>query len=556
MVSWIYLAVITTKNKELLGVCDMEERGLQGAENRMEVFRAIAEALNEANDVSTAMEAILPRLGFALGLQTAWAFRYDARRKSFVEVGASGLPPALECCHQVALKRDACECQRQFVQGELAEAVNIVRCSRLRDTAGDTRNLRFHASIPLRSKGKPLGILNVAAPGTTVFDEEALAFLQTVGQQVAVAIDRAYLLYKEREKASRLHLLSSVSANWQVSASSVRVLQQAVESYVDTFGYVACGVIRSTLEKSDWLDAEVIAVSERRQEWAETPHVYDDAETVGDVVGAPGGSILLANAQSVLSIPLPMTGYHLRLESPVVGAFDEIDEELLQAFAWQLSTAYVNAESYAQGMSHAQLQERHRIAADLHDAVSQRLFSAQLLLRTATMQLTNPSLIEQVNATVVRVSELIAEGQQEMRHLVRTLRPLDIQTTVTDELRKRVLALANQVHPKVIFETQGDVSSEPSLPIRETILAIADEALHNALRHAHANTIAITWFREGDECGVSIEDDGQGCPESQVGQGLGTRTMMERAQSVGGRLYIDGTTAQGTRVVVRIPIPG
>ena len=126
---------------------------------RLQILKDLAEALNETTDVSEAMAAILPRLSSVLGLSTAWAFRYDPDRSSFVEVGASGLPPALACNDAAPLKDGWCECQEQFVAGRLSKAVNIVRCSRLRDAVGDKAELVYHASIPLRSKGKPLGIL-------------------------------------------------------------------------------------------------------------------------------------------------------------------------------------------------------------------------------------------------------------------------------------------------------------------------------------------------------------------------------------------------------------
>lgn len=531
----------------------MEQRGLLGVENQMEVFRAIAEALNETNDVSAAMAAILPRLGSALGLQTAWAFRYDASRKSFVEVGASGLPPALESRGQCALKFGSCECQGQFVRGELAEAVNIVRCSRLREATGDTHNLRFHASIPLRSKGKMLGILNVAAPGKTVFTEESLKFLQTVGQQVAVAVDRARMLQMERERVARLQRLATLSVNWNLNVLPTKLLQQAVETFVEAFHYPVCGVLRPALRGHQSSEDDVIAVSEYRYPSTESPHVYVDPVQAPTVQDPFVQSAFLAKALSAITVPLPMTEYQLRLESPSAGAFDEIDEEVLRAFAGQLATAYVNAQSYAQGMHNVQLEERHRIAADLHDAVSQRLFSAQLLLRTATTHTGESAGAERVQATLSRVVELVAEGQQEMRDLIRALRPICSHTPLVDELRKRVQILATQPRPKVeLTIPEGDRIEPPSL-MREAILAIVDEALHNALRHANADNISVQIIREYGEMVVSIVDDGRGFQDSDLGAGLGTRTMMERANFIGGALHINGATDVGTKVVLSVP---
>ena len=125
----------------------------EGEEARL--LKDIAESLNEANDVSSAMSAILPRLSQVLGLKTAWAFRYDPQRATFVEVGASGLPPALSANNAEALRSSWCECQDRMVKGHLDTAVNIVRCSRLRDAIGDKQGLKYHASIPLKMNGRP-----------------------------------------------------------------------------------------------------------------------------------------------------------------------------------------------------------------------------------------------------------------------------------------------------------------------------------------------------------------------------------------------------------------
>ncbi len=531
----------------------MEQRGFQQTPNRMKVFRDIAEALNQANDISAAMEAILPMLGDALGLETAWAFRFDEHKRSFVEVGASGLPPALDECQQVRLRTGWCECQEQFVEGKLGEAVNIVRCSRLKSAVGDTGNLHFHASIPLRSKGKPLGILNLAAPGRTVFDEAALAFLQTVGQQVAVAVDRARLFQQERDKATRLQQLAEIAAAWIGTTPPEALLQRALESFVERFGYAACGV--TSIDRA--YAAEIVAVAEAKPDANEDEGAYVYTVTVAEVADSQASpapdcdSILLARAYSAVSTPLPLTTFELRLESPLPNAFGEADRELLDAFAWQLAAAYAGADAHVQAMRHAYLEERHRIAAELHDSVSQRLFSAQLLIRTATAQMELHS--RDAEVTVARVGQLLSESQQEMRDLVRALRRLDEEASLITDLQVRVATLAMQPKPKVELVLPGSTVPEPAPVVRATLLAIVDEALHNALKHANAESIRVLVDTADDKLRITVVDDGIGCPLAALGTGLGTRTMVERAAAIGGAVAIDAQLGRGTRVVIDIP---
>ncbi|WDL99119.1 GAF domain-containing sensor histidine kinase [Alicyclobacillus sp. ALC3] len=530
----------------------MEERGFQQAPDRIRVFRDIAEALNQANDISAAMEAILPMLGDALGLETAWAFRFDEHKRSFVEVGASGLPPALDECQQARLRTGWCECQDQFVEGKLGEAVNIVRCSRLKSAVGDTGNLHFHASIPLRSKGNSLGILNLAAPGRTVFDEAALAFLQTVGQQVAVAVDRARLFQQVRDKATRLQQLAEIAAAWVRTTPPQTLLQRALESFVEKFGYAACGVTSDNAGS-----AEIVAVAEAKPGASEDEGAYVYTVTTAEETdnqappAADCDSILLALAYTAVSTPLPLTAYELRLESPLPNAFSAADQELLDAFAWQLAAAYAGADAHVQAMRHAYLEERHRIAAELHDSVSQRLFSAQLLLRTATaqMELQSPD----AEVTVARVGQLLSESQQEMRDLVRALRRLDDETSLLADLQARISTLAMQPKPKVELVLSASTMPEPAPFVRATLLAIVDEALHNALKHANAQSIRVLVDKTDDNLLITVVDDGIGCPLVAIGRGLGTRTMVERAAAIGGTVAIDGQPGRGTRVVIDIP---
>lgn len=534
----------------------MEKRGFREVVNHLAVFRDIAEALNHANDVSGAMEAILPRLGSALGLQTAWAFRYDEDRRSFVEVGASGLPPALDCCGQEPLRTGWCECQSQFVRGELDEAVNIVRCSRLKSAKGDTNDLRVHASVPLRSKGKPLGILNLAAPGSAVFTNEVLAFLQTVGQQVAVAVDRARMFQLAREKSEKLEGLAVMSAEWSGQLPPDRLLQQALEAYVEAFGYAVCGVLRQGVRADggqDTDDVDVVAVAEGKVTGRLSAYVYSPPGDEGDSP-EPCRSILLSDARSAISTPLPTTMYELRIESSSPYAFDDLDADLLQAFAWQLAAAYVGAQAHLQEMQHAHLVERHRIAAELHDSVSQRLFSAQLLLRTATAQMAGAHV--DALAIVERVGELLAESQQEMRDLIRALRRIDEHTSLVEELRTRVFTLSLQRGPRVELRLPDTPIREPASHVRAAVLAIVDEALHNALKHAGAGSIVVRVNGDETRLFVGVKDDGRGCAASEIGAGLGTRSMFERAAQLRGTLSIRGQAGAGTRIQLAIPYDG
>jgi signal transduction histidine kinase len=517
---------------------------------RLQILKDLAEALNEATDVSEAMAAILPRLSNVLGLSTAWAFRYDPDRSSFVEVGASGLPPALACNDAAALKDGWCECQEQFVAGRLNKAVNIVRCSRLRDAAGDKAGLVYHASIPLRSKGKPLGILNVAASGHSVFTEPALQLLSTIGHNVAVAVDRAGILADERHRAKQLKAMSEMAAELVSFVQPRAILQFAVTRFVEHLGYESCGI---TVGSPDGQRNKPRLVAAAHRLDAERQHSYSYKNFDETPLLPEHERILLSNTRSVLVRQIPHSDYFIRLESQCPNSYRETDEDLLSAFAWHLAAALENARLYQQSLDDAKWAERRKLAADLHDAVSQRLFSALLLTRTAKLLLQSSPPASEVTEAVAKVERLIADSQQEMRDLIHTLRPPDDRSFFA-LVRERVAPLQLHGQTRIHLTAEGAEDIALSFEQREALLKVVDEALHNTLKHAQAKNAYIHILHEAHRLAISIRDDGVGFDETTVSHGLGTTTMYERMHHIGGSLRLLSQPGKGTEVVCELPL--
>jgi two-component system, NarL family, sensor kinase len=555
----------------------------------------IAEALNETSDVAEAMNAILPRLSEALGLTTAWAFRYDASRRSFVEVGASGLPPALAVDDGALLKSGWCECQDQFINGRLSTAVNIVRCSRLRDADGDKRGLRYHASIPLRSKGKPLGILNVAAEGHQVFNQAALGLLMTIGNQVAVAFDRAGILFDERQRTRQLRAMSTFAANLVGMVRVHDILEYTVTQFVDNLGYEACGVIMDaatdeTASAAPSFVGKLVAAAHRKAETgAQYQYSYDEPAQDGSSDAAQekdkqkkdkqkkdkqekdilDAGLILPIARSYIDYRVPQTEYRIRLESASYRAFRQPDEDLLTAFAWHLSAALEHARAYDESLENAKWLERRRLAAELHDSVSQHLFSAKLLAdalllagdgrESASADPTNnvphPALRavrDSERELAKHLSRLIEESQREMRALIETLRPMEERGWI-DRLRERIAHL--QLEGRTRFHLTIDMERDASIPLakQDCLLKVVDEATANIMRHAGAKHAHLHVWPEDGRLYLTIQDDGCGFDISGTQRGLGTSTMADRVAAIGGELQIVSQLGNGTTITCYVP---
>lgn len=173
--------------------------------NALRIQREIAESLNKEDNLKDIMQSSLDRLLKLMDLNTGWIFLTEDQ--SFYELVADlRLPPALET-HRESLMTCQngaadCKCLALYFEDELAEAVNHVKCARLKkavkQSLGETGGLSHHASIPLIVSGRKLGLLNLASTGKKTFDEDELVLLETVAYQMGVAIER-YKLQEEKK---------------------------------------------------------------------------------------------------------------------------------------------------------------------------------------------------------------------------------------------------------------------------------------------------------------------------------------------------------------------
>ncbi len=158
----------------------------------------IAETLNRAVDVRSVLNDTLARLVKLMELETGWIFLKDPAAGDGHEGGGYvlaahyNLPPALDVANSGAWE-GTCDCQARCDEACETEAHNILRCGRLAGVQGDRRGLALHASAPLYSGDRSLGILNVAGPDWSSFSTQALTLLTNVGNQIGVALERARL---------------------------------------------------------------------------------------------------------------------------------------------------------------------------------------------------------------------------------------------------------------------------------------------------------------------------------------------------------------------------
>lgn len=212
-----------------------------------------------------------------------------------------------------------------------------------------------------------------------------------------------------------------------------------------------------------------------------------------------------------------------------------------------------NARLAEQARAAAVDAERQRLARELHDSVTQSLYSV-ILLSSGWQNMAKQGVLEDPASAFAQIGEVALDAIREMRLLIHQLRPpiLD-EIGLVRALQQRLdfVELRTDIEPQL--ETSGDVDKLPS-ELEEQLFLIAQEALNNTLRHARAESVVVALKLDENQITLTVSDDGRGFDPTESKGGMGLRTMRERARSIRGTIDIVSRPAcDGT--IVRITVP-
>jgi len=238
--------------------------------------------------------------------------------------------------------------------------------------------------------------------------------------------------------------------------------------------------------------------------------------------------------------------------------FENEQVQLALTFAQQAELAIENASLRSRAGQAAVAEERNRIARELHDSVSQALYGIALGTRTARTLLDRADVIEGIRSSLAAPLDytlsLAEAGLAEMRALIFELRPDALETEgLVAALRKQAEAL----RARHKLDVQAQFCDEPPLPfaVKEAFYRVAQEALNNIVKHAHAKRVALTLTCDAETLALEVSDDGMGFDAGAEHLGhLGLLTMRERLEKLGGRLAIRSAQGEGTRVLASLSL--
>ncbi|MBI4786728.1 MAG: GAF domain-containing sensor histidine kinase [Chloroflexi bacterium] len=381
--------------------------------------------------------------------------------------------------------------------------------------------------------------------------------------------------------------------------STAMNVDQVIEAYLDqvaTRGHYTCNIVlyefdgrgerNAVIVRGRWSPQEgPVLIQERHPYTRDALDPLLDAGqtvTIADVhadarVSPELRAIQARDGRPALAmIPLIARGERIGLvvlSDVVAHEWSRGELQLYQATAAQLATAMDSRRQqilvYARGQQLAILEERQRLARELHDSVTQMIFSITLIAQSlAPAWRRDPAEGER---RVARLLELSQTALAEMRALLAELRPAGEQNAPVEtasvpgvvRVQREGLVAALRQHAVTLaqdgLQIEIDTRAYPAdgrRPYEETLFRIAQEALNNVVKHAHAKHVFVNLGGDQEALRMTIHDDGIGFLAEHSPRGLGLRTMPERARALNGTALISSTPGNGTTVEVTIPVQG
>jgi signal transduction histidine kinase/ligand-binding sensor domain-containing protein len=356
-------------------------------------------------------------------------------------------------------------------------------------------------------------------------------------------------LYRYLHLEHVLHALVDVAVDiLQADKGALFVWDEAHEKLVVK---VAIGYGQGTIDRMIFLPGDgAIGEVAKTGEPVLIERTVEDPRTANTIIIAEG-------VHATIQVPIMIGGNVFGVFSTDYTrphSFADRELRLLIALAQRAALAIENARLYEQAQELAAVEERNRLARDLHDSVTQSLFGATMYADTAQYQLALGEIDEAADSlSKLRSSTRVALG--EMRLLIYELRP---PILAQEGLAAALEARLETVEQRAGLETKLIIEGVDRLPenIEQQLYSIAIEALNNALKHANAEKITASLRRENRKVELKITDDGIGFDLNTAFEsgGLGLKGIQERAAEFGGQLKIDSKPGSGTTIAVILEI--
>ena len=534
-------------------------RDLQAQQERTALILDAAEAANSSLRLDLVLRRIVEKSTETFGLDCA-LYLWDAERKRLVP--------------QIRSNRPVGEAPNSFSQIELSPASSAlllqmvasqkpVDCYDLDARPGQEMvlalGLRSALIVPLVEDERVF----VVVIGSSVkecprFTDQEIELAEGMANAVGLAIKNARLYESTRQRVTELESLQRMTTALLQKLTLQQVLEVVCREARQLTGATGCALY--SLQDQAWLQLShsggTLAPPTSRMPLEGTlagrAVLSGEPLLLNDTDGLTRTSHPIPNLESLLVIPM-------RLGDSVVGALDvankpdgftQQDMQILSLFADGAAIAIESARLQQQAEQLAVVEERQRLARELHDSVTQALYSVTLYAEATRMAM---SAARQDVATenLRELHRMAREAMIDMRMLIFELHPPVLEEEgLAVALQARLAAVESRAGLQTTFHVEG----EQNLPlsVQEALFWIAMEAFNNVIKHARAKQVKVRLRLDRPTVLLEITDDGIGFDPATAGQsgGMGLRSMTERVERIRGQLEV--TSAPGSGTTVRV----
>jgi len=416
--------------------------------------------------------------------------------------------------------------------------------------------IRSWMGVPLMARERVIGMLTLDHSEPDYYSSRQAKLAMAFADQAALAIENARLFEETRQRLAESQSLQRVTTALLQKLALGEVLEIVCTEAQRLTGAQGSSVF--LLEDGEWLQVAFSTGS--------AAPTFERMPVVGSLTGIAvcEGRPILSNdpaneprtyrggeePTALLAVPLCVEGVAIGALAVVnkPGGFAEEDLRVISLFADQAAMAIENARLYEQARELATVRERQRLARELHDAVTQTLFSASLIAEVLPRLWERDP--EEARRRLEELRQLTRGALAEMRTLLLELRPATLtEIPLGDLLRQLAEAITGRARVPVAVEVEGECLLRPDVQV--ALYRIAQEALNNVAKHAGASQATVSLRCLPDRVILRIADNGCGFdPEIVSPEHLGLSIMRERAEATGAVLTMRSEIGQGTEVVV------
>lgn len=442
--------------------------------------------------------------------------------------------------------------------------------------------------VPLFVGSQVEAVIFVARAAVNGFTDQDLWTLSSLGSQAAIAVKNAWL-YRgldtyseklERTIAARTQRLQAIKHISRVVSQGLDIEEllsvvgegvgqifnpRSTAAVTVTIGLVNGAVVDFRPIYGPALDSPAAAGSVKIQPddplgqviLQGKPKILRNVDPQNMFAAAPGPR----PENLVLAAPLITGGKTIGLimvYSRVPPAFDDSDLELLETLAYQVASAIEHTRLLQKTREIAIVEERTRLARDMHDGIAQNL--AYLLIQVdRCLNMAEPG--SKLEDRLEQIGLLVEQNIDELRRNIFDLRPVELEgRSLFKALGEFVSEFGRRWNLKTTYAVNGN-ATEVSPEVESTLYRILQESLSNVQQHARCSRLSVALTVEDDRwITLQVQDDGQGFEVGRAGRqagsgkGLGLTSMRERVAGVGGQLSVESEPGRGTRIFARLPL--